>query len=97
MPAPRQLIEGKHLAGWKMLPAKPGTCEECAVAHEPEMPHDASSMFYQYHFYNRKGRWPNWKDAMSHCAPEIRGLWTEALIETGIDVEGGAVRPKEAP
>jgi len=96
----RQLIKGKHLAKsnppnckMHMIPAKPGTCEQCAVDHEKEFPHNAQSLFYQYHFYNETGRWPDWKDAMAHCTKEMKAQWMTQLTESGVDVEGGRVNP----
>lgn len=76
-----------------MLPAAPGKCQECAVDHPPEQPHNAQSMFYQYKFYNEHGRWPNWKDAMKHCKPAMRKQWTGHLEKMGVDVKGGKVNP----
>ena len=69
--------------------ARPGTCEVCAVAHEPEQPHNRDSLFYQYKFYEKNGRWPTWADAMEHCTPEIRALWREELEKRGIKVDVG--------
>jgi len=88
------LIKGKHLGGFSLLPAKPGTCEWCAVAHEKEMPHNAQSMFYQYRFYNKHGRFPNWNDALSHCSDEMKKAWRDNLIEKGVDVDNGGVNPE---
>lgn len=76
-----------------MLPAKKGTCAECAVDHRADQPHNAQSMFYQYRFYNEHGRWPNWLDAMANCADEVRSIWKLRLEEAGVDVEGGKVNP----
>lgn len=76
-----------------MLPAKEGTCQECAVAHDPTLPHNAQSMFYQYKFFNEYGRWPNWNDAMSHCDTEMKNQWIIHLKKMGVDVEGGKVNP----
>ena len=76
-----------------LLPAKPGTCAECATAHEADWPHDATSLYYQYAFYGREGRWPDWRDAMAHCAPEIREHWTRELVALGVDVAGGRILP----
>jgi hypothetical protein len=80
-----------------LLPAKAGTCPECATAHSPEFPHNAQSLHYQYAFFEKHGRWPNWKDAVAHCAPELAQAWIAALIEKGVDVEGGGVNPAQAP
>jgi len=75
-----------HLSPWKLLPAAPGKCPECATEHEPEIPHNWSSLFYQYHFFRNKGRFPTRKDAMRHCTPSMRKRWTKALKERGIKV-----------
>lgn len=76
-----------------MLPAAPNTCEQCAVTHAPEMPHNAQSLFYQYHFYAQHQRWPNWTDAMSHCTPEMQAHWIAELNKAGVDVAGGKINP----
>jgi hypothetical protein len=73
-----------HLGGWKLLPCKPGVCQECAVDHAPEMPHNQQSMYYQYKFYNDHGRWPIWSDAMAHCAEDVKEKWTKALAAHGV-------------
>ncbi len=77
-----------------MLPAKAGTCEWCAVDHKPEDPHDATSLFYQYRFYNEHGRWPDWRDAMSHCTVELVKSWSSELAKLNIDINKGEVRPR---
>jgi hypothetical protein len=83
-----------YLGGWKLVgKTPPGTCEECAVAHDPSQPHNAQSLAYQYKFYDKNGRWPNWNDAMAHCRPEVIALWREALITRGVDIDNGGVNP----
>lgn len=78
-------LEKEH--GLTMVSGTPeGTCPECAVAHEPEMPHNKDSLAYQYNFYDKNGRWPTWEDAMAHCPEEIKEAWRQALRERGIDV-----------
>lgn len=73
-----------------LLPAPPGTCEECAVEHDPRLPHNQQSMFYQMRFHALHGRWPTWTDAMQHCEPALREDWRASLIELlrsqGVDV-----------
>lgn len=64
----------------------PGTCQECAVKHGPEFPHDQQSLTYQYKFYDQHGRWPTWEDAMAHCSEEMKKLWTQAFEEMGIKI-----------
>lgn len=68
----------------KLLPPKPGVCQECAVDHSPEEPHNQQSLCYQYHFYQRHERWPTWLDAMAHCAPETQEHWKRELVRLGI-------------
>jgi len=81
-----EIIKGKHLGGFSLMPAKQGTCQECAVDHAPEQPHNQQSLFYQYKFYNENGRWPTWADALLHCPEDIKQLWTKELLERGITV-----------
>lgn len=71
----------------QLLPAKSGKCPECATDHEPEMPHNQQSLYYQYSFYGKYGRWPTWKDAMGHCTEEMQAQWIEGLISMGVKVE----------
>lgn len=69
-----------------LLPAKQGTCPECAALHSPEEPHNRDSLFYQMKFQQMYGNWPTWKDAMRHCASEIKEAWEKELITRGIDI-----------
>jgi hypothetical protein len=77
---PGKTINGQ---GMFLLPAKPGTCQECAVNHDPAHPHNRQSLFYQYHFYFEHKRWPTWEDAMSHCTEEMKTLWRTELTKLG--------------
>lgn len=70
-----------------MMPAPPDKCQECAVHHDPVLPHNKDSLFYQYHFYAEHNRWPTWKDAMAHCSQEMKDTWIKALAENGVEVE----------
>lgn len=51
------------LQPFTLLPAKPGTCPQCAAFHPPDFPHNQTSLHWQYWFYNEHGRWPTWTDA----------------------------------
>lgn len=78
-------LEQRH--GMMMLGRVPeGTCEMCATAHDPRMPHNQQSLTYQYKFYDQHGRWPTWEDAMAHCEPEVQQAWKDALRERGVEV-----------
>lgn len=72
--------------GMMMMPARDGTCAECATKHEALDPHNQQSLFYQYKFFNEFGRWPTWWDAMSHCHNNIKRFWKEELLKKGIKV-----------
>lgn len=76
----------KQIGPFRMLDAKAGTCQECAIVHDPAQPHNQQSLHYQYSFYADNGRWPTWADAMAHCSPEIQEKWKAALKERGITV-----------
>jgi hypothetical protein len=65
-----------------LMPPAKGKCQECAVDHDPALPHDQQSLYYQYSFFGKHGRWPTWEDAMAHCTDEVKKLWTEAMAET---------------
>jgi hypothetical protein len=80
--------EENGLAPWKLLRPKPqpGQCPECAVFHPPDMPHNQQSMFYQYSFREKHGRWPTWSDALAHCTPHVRQQWIEQLKLHGVTV-----------
>ncbi len=69
-----------------LLPPPKGTCPECAVAHDPKMPHNQQSLYYQYYFYNKHGRWPTWKDAMAHCTDDVKAIWNEELEKLGAKI-----------
>jgi len=82
------LIKGKHVKAFALVPAAPGTCQECAVDHPPEAPHNRDSLFYQYKFYNKHGRWPTWEDALAHCEDVVKEAWRLALEQKGVSVNG---------
>lgn len=62
-----------------LLPPREGTCPICAIAHEPEQPHNCQSLYYQYRFFGVRGRWPTWADAVAHCEPATREIWEREL------------------
>lgn len=77
-----------NLGGFSLLrrKLKEGQCPECAAIHEPEMPHNQQSLFWQYSFMEKNGRWPTWNDALAHCTPEMRAEWVRLLAEKGVVV-----------
>ena len=75
-----------HLGGFQLLPPKPGVCQECAVGHASDQPHNQQSLFYQYAFYGVHGRWPKWADAMAHCPEDVKVLWIRELAKKGVAV-----------
>ena len=77
-----------HLNGFTLLRGsmKEGQCPECAAVHTPEMPHNQQSLFWQYSFMEKQGRWPTWNDALAHCTPEMRAEWVKRLAEHGVKV-----------
>jgi hypothetical protein len=84
------VVEFRREPGGKMfmLTNTPdGTCPDCAVAHDPEQPHNQRSLTYLYKFYYKHGRWPSWADAMAHCTKEIKDQWIAELAECGIEVD----------
>ena len=64
-----------------LVPAKPGTCPECATEHSPDEPHNRDSLYYQMRFYLQHRRSPSWDDAMAHCDAETKALWHNTLAD----------------
>jgi hypothetical protein len=75
-----------------LLPPARDLCQTCAAKHEPHLPHNAQSLYYQTAFNIEHGRAPDWRDATAHCSPEMRAIWREKLIEAGVDFDGGGIR-----
>lgn len=80
-----------------LLPPKAGTCPICATKHEPEMPHNCQSLYYQYRFYGIRGRWPTWADAVAHCEDRMRSHWERELRARGAWSEPAAGEPIADP
>ena len=75
--------EAKPAGRMMLLPPAEGKCRICAVAHEPELPHNADSLFYGMRFKMRYGRDGTWEDAAAHCSPEMRAMWKEEYESMG--------------
>lgn len=69
-----------------LLPPASDKCQECGVKHVPEQAHDGNSLYYQYAFRKLHDRWPTWKDAISHCSPEVKEFWKKHLEVHGINI-----------
>ena len=83
-------MSGGHLKPLRLLKQTgPGLCPDCAVKHEPGLPHDLQSFAYQYRFNDLHGRLPTWSDAMSHCTEDVMAAWIAALAKRGINVGEG--------
>lgn len=65
----------------KMAPPPPHYCQECAVIHAPEEPHDKDSLYYGMMFHVKTGRWPTWSDAWAHCTPKVREGYRAVLCQ----------------
>lgn len=63
-----------------IIPPPVDRCQVCAVKHEPHLFHDCQSLFYQYAFHGRHGRWPTWADASAHCDALVVGMLQEVLL-----------------
>jgi len=66
-----------------MPPLDPTLCPACKRKHEPDQPHDGSALHFMYWWKAKHDRWGTWKDAMSHCTPEVQRAWETALRERG--------------
>lgn len=75
-----------------LLPPAKDKCQECAERHDPEDPHNASSMFYMVKFKMDNNREATWADAISHCSDDVKKYWTEELTKLGIDINSHKTR-----
>lgn len=79
---------------WSLLPPHPDLCQECAVKHDPGMPHNRDSMYYKIKFEAEHGRYPQWSDAIAHCSPEMQAAWKAELEQRGVWSEPKEGMPK---
>lgn len=79
-----------------LLPPTPDRCQTCGSKHEEHEPHNAQSLYYQVAFQMENGRPATWLDAMAHCSEPMRDAWRRALINRGVDVDGGEINPRKA-
>ena len=79
-----------------LLPPKPGLCQECAVQHAPQEPHNLHSMYYQARFFLEHHRLPTWADALAHCDAATQAVWRHELAQLGVEVEAGETDGKES-
>ncbi len=84
----RRVLEVKEITinDMTLMPCAPGVCQECAVNHPAEYPHNQQSLYYQMKFNKEHGRWPTWADAMAHCSDEMKAFWVEELRKRGVEV-----------
>lgn len=64
---------------WLVLPPAPDRCQTCAMAHNPDDPHNPDSFYYQTVFHMEHGRPATWKDAAAHCPEHVRAVWLPLL------------------
>ena len=73
-----------------IAPPVRGVCPVCAVNHDPAMPHNKDSLYYQMRFQQKHGRFPTWADAMAHCSDHVKAVWVGLLAERGVSVDNAA-------
>ena len=66
---------------WHLLPPPADHCQICAVKHEPALPHNPRSLYYQTAFESRHGRPATWADAMAHCTAEMQAQWKAHILD----------------
>lgn len=77
------MAKKKSKGEFMFIPPPPDACQECAVKHSPEQPHNRDSIFYQMKFQAAHGRPPQWSDAVAHCTSEVQAFWKEELEKIG--------------
>ncbi|MDJ0593615.1 MAG: hypothetical protein QNJ72_27130 [Pleurocapsa sp. MO_226.B13] len=78
-------IINRGIEGLTILPPPKDCCQECAVKHKPNEPHNPQSFFYQYKFNLKHGRAATWNDAIAHCPVKVKVYWQGYLKALGID------------
>lgn len=84
--------DGEHkTVPFNIVPPGPDACQVCGRRpnHDPAQPHDAQSLYYQYAFYALHNRWPTWRDAVAHCADNVKAQWEKHLRALGAWPEDG--------
>lgn len=76
-----------ELQGLRLVPPHPSKCQECAVDHEPDFPHNRDSLYYGMKFKMEHNRDPTWEDALAHCSEEMYQLWYTELATLGITIK----------
>lgn len=79
----KHTLEIKTIKQMQLLPCAPDVCQECAVKHESWQAHNQQSLYYQFKFHSKNGRFPTWEDAIAHCTYDIRKQWKIELTELG--------------
>ena len=69
-----------------LLSPRPDVCQECAADHDPRLPHNQQSLYYQVKFKMEHGRDVTWNDAMAHCTDDVKERWIEGLKIHGVEV-----------
>ncbi len=94
-----EVVEEKSNA-YTMLPPRPDVCQECAVDHPWDQPHNRDSLYYQMTFFAMHGRYPTWTDSMAHCSEGIKAMWRIGLVaryrELGRDVPDDLMDQKQS-
>jgi hypothetical protein len=86
MPKTEMKVVHFGIKDFMLLSPRPDTCQECATKHDPALPHNQQSLFYQYKFFQEHDRWPTWADAMAHCTEDMKTMWIKVLLEHGVEV-----------
>lgn len=79
-------IQEIPMSSMMLLPPKPDVCQECAVKHDPRLPHNQQSLYYQMKSKMEHGRDATWNDAMAHCTDDVKERWIEGLKIHGVEV-----------
>ncbi|WP_345868311.1 hypothetical protein [Shewanella algae] len=80
-----QQIKSLSIKDAFIVPPKPAACQVCGVMHPEGVPHNRDSLFYQYTFYQKHGRWPTWADASKHCKQEVVDGLKQILRQQNIE------------
>lgn len=73
------MASNEETGSMMLMPPRKDHCRICAVKHEPDVPHNAQSLFFQMRFKMRYGRDGTWADAIAHCSEPVKEHWEREL------------------
>lgn len=79
-------VAGAAWAPVPLLPPPPDACQVCERKHEPNLPHDAQSVYWHVRRQMDGEPPPTWDDALAHVSDEMHLALCVELLKHGVTV-----------